>query len=80
MVQLLKINNPGLVFFSVFLSVCIHILAAIFPADFHFLASYTEPLSHLIFPNIVNMGSMLDFTCCCSCGCIVQIIAGFFSR
>jgi hypothetical protein len=56
MVQLLKINNPGLVFFSVFLSVCIHILAAIFPADFHFLSSYTEPLITSHFPEYCEHG------------------------
>lgn len=76
MVQLLKINNPGLVFFSVFLSVSIHLLAAFFPADFRFLSSYTEPLSHLIFPSIVNMGSM-GFYLLLLIGCIVQILQAF---
>ncbi len=76
MVQLLKINNPGLVFFSVFLSIAIHILAAVSPADFHFLANYTEPLSQLVFPNFVSMENM-GFYLLLLLGCIVQIIQAF---
>lgn len=76
MVQLLKINNPGLVFFSVFLSIAIHILAAVFSADFHFLSNYTEPLSQLFFPNLVNLGA-IGFYLLLFIGCIVQIIQAF---
>ena len=76
MVQLLKINNPGLVFISVFLSIAIHILAAIFPADFQFLANYSEPLSQLIFLNMVSMGNV-GFYLLLFVGCVIQIIQAF---
>jgi hypothetical protein len=76
MLQLLRINNPGLVFFSVFLAILIHALAIFFSVDFTFIELYTEPLSRLIFGPLTSWGDF-SYYLLLFLGCMAQIIIAF---
>lgn len=74
MLQLLRINNPAIVLFSVFVSLLLHALVMFQPFDASFVLNYSEPLSFPLFSWLQKISSSSFFYTLCVLGCLVQII------
>lgn len=74
MLQLLRVNNPAIVFFSVWVSLLLHILLLFQPFDVTFVLKHSEPLSAPLFGWLNDVSGAAFFYVLCLLGCIVQII------
>lgn len=74
MLQLLRVNNPAIVFFSVLVSLLLHVLAMFQPFDVTFVLKHSEPLSAPIFNWLHTISGSAFFYLLCLLGCVVQIV------
>lgn len=74
MLQLLRVNNPAIFFFSVFASLVLHLLAILQPFDVSFVLQHSEPLSFPLFHWLKDISGTYLFYMLCIAGCVIQIV------